>query len=239
MNKLAQRLYQHAMSPDVKHRDLARNVDTALMLQSPAEQARLTNFLRTEPDNVRCGLTSFTVKEAGSNKTLSPTLIVDTPLDKFVLRIENVLAAETPRGLLAETVSLAYLASSPAWIAEQLESPDTEAYMSIFPRADYDLPAPCVCSVSKHSSSQDHLKIVLCDHPQLRPKASATKTVPLSAKLISDSEGRFLGVVRNGTSDVYMLKTPDAIDEDVERISVDSDSFETFRTAVQLAATQM
>jgi hypothetical protein len=164
---------------------------------------------------------------------------VETPLDKFVLRLENVLATESPRGLLAETISLAYLACSPAWIAEQLEAPDTEAYMSIFPRADYDLPAPCVCSVAKHASSADHLKLVLCDHPQLRPKANATKTVPISAKLISDSEGRFLGVVRGGgVSDVYILKTPDAIDEDVERISVDSDSFETFRTAVQLAASQ-
>jgi hypothetical protein len=235
MQQLATRLANHALSPEGTLRNLGRDVDPSLLLASTSELSRLALYLKTQGAQVKCGLLSLNVEGGGQDaKTLSPTLIVETPLDKFALRLNNVATTSRARGLLEETIALTYCASSPQWISQQLESPTTEAYMSIFPRADYSLPAPCVSRVTNHASSQDHYEVVLCGHPQLRPKASAIKTVPRTAKFVTNEANSLLAIVRaDGQQEFYTLKTVDAVDFDIKPQVVQGADLQAFREALR------
>jgi len=236
MQQLATRLANHALSPEIAQRNLGRDVDPSLLLASKAELSRLALYLKTQGAEVKCGLLSLNVEGGNEAKTLSPTLIVETPLDKFALRLNNVATTSSARGLLEETIALTYCASSPQWISQQLESPTTEAYMSIFPRADYSLPAPCVSRVTNHASSQDHYEVVLCAHPQLRPKASAIKTVPRNVKFLTNEANSLLAIVRaDGQHEFYTLKTVDAVELDVKPQVVQGADLQIFREAVRSA----
>lgn len=237
MQQLAERLANHALSRELVDRNLGRGIDPSLLLASKSELTRLAAFLRDQPEQVRCGLTGLKVTGSGATKTLSPTLIVQTELDKYSLRFNNAAVTSTPRGLLEETIALTYCSSSPQWVADKLEAPGTEAYISIFPQADFEYVAPCV---SKVGPGVDKLEVVLCAHSQLRPKANAVKVVPRTDILVTDSQNQYMAFMRSdGGSDFYLLRTPDAIDPSLKRVVVDSDNFETFRTAVSLASREM
>lgn len=211
VDALACRVADHVTCQDLGAREGGRFVDDSMLLAHPVELDSLYHTLVTNPSEVRCGLVHLGLSRDAHGTALSPTVVVTTPMDKFLVRLQNLESTCRARGLIERALPMVAACASPTWLARQLHDHRDHAYISMFPRPDLD--APCVRSVSL---SRGRLQVAICDHPQLREHAEATKHAPPGATLFVDASKQFMAIVSEQnealSTEFFTLRTVDAVE---------------------------